>query len=1031
MWALLLGGVLFLMVVPGITLASRLAAKGGPPQTPVAIPSCFPDCTGGTDTRTPTNTRTPTPTLTSTPSNTSTYTPTNTPTPTITPTSTCGPAWRGVASPNQSGDNYLNALAAVPGGAQDVWSVGYYYTSGSGTHQTLAEHWNGSGWSIVSSPNQTSHSYLFSAAAVSSNDVWAVGAYTGTNGLYQTLIEHWNGGQWSIVPSPDPGSGDNFLSSVNAASANDVWAAGYYNNTGGLPQTLVLHWNGSAWSQVAGANIPASSNYLYSVKALAANDVWATGAYTGTSGLQTLAEHWNGSAWSIVASPNPGSGDNVLYGAAAASMSDVWAVGYLTNTLNLRQTLIEHWNGSAWSVAANSSPGSQDNALQSVAAISANDVWAVGSYQNNGAPNKALIEHWNGTAWSLAGAYNSGAYDNILLGVAAVSPTDLWAAGLYLNSSAGFTVQTLAERYNDPCAPPTATFTSTPTVTGTPPTATSTPTVTPTGTNTNTQTATSTPDVSVQAVLLLAGGTGGAMGGYLRPGGSWVTSPIANGGTNNGLALSSVAAGNSRQGVGLIRSLPQSGALLYTAWNGLDGSWTAFGPVGQSVTTNSAPAIDSQSGVAQAAYQDPGSGYRYAAYSNGFWSPVGEPVGNPQASGPAAPAIAARGSNATVAFSGPTSPFPVYNLDRTGGSWGPPIPEGSGANPSIPPAIAAMTLGPELMLVYVQSTGQIMYSTRSGGNWSAPIGIQGALSADRVGLAALPNGQAVLGYRGSDGHLYTSFYASGTWSPPVVFGSPAPTIAGSPALAPGIAGDTAELAYIDASGGLVYYSRYTGGSWAAPVQVGGLANFGFVAITTVTNAPAGTATSTATNTPFGTPVSTSTPTTSNTPTVTLTATPTITPTTEVLVGHVTWQGPPPQPSARQQLPISITLKLGPTLRDYPMQNTDSSGSFTVTVSGLFPGVYNWRVKGPRYLANCGTVFLTGGAQTSQEMGLMNTGDANNDNLVSSQDFVILKNAFGTSNDLRADFNNDGVVTSLDFTLMKSNFGQAGCTALGP
>jgi hypothetical protein len=42
--------------------------------------------------------------------------------------------------------------------------------------------------------------------------------------------------------------------------------------------------------------------------------------------------------------------------------------------------------------------------------------------------------------------------------------------------------------------------------------------------------------------------------------------------------------------------------------------------------------------------------------------------------------------------------------------------------------------------------------------------------------------------------------------------------------------------------------------------------------------------------------------------------------------------------------------------------TDASGSFTVPVAGLAQGMYNWRVKGPKYLANAGTLLLGLGAR---------------------------------------------------------------------
>jgi hypothetical protein len=187
-----------------------------------------------------------------------------------------------------------------------------------------------------------------------------------------------------------------------------------------------------------------------------------------------------------------------------------------------------------------------------------------------------------------------------------------------------------------------------------------------------------------------------------------------------------------------------------------------------------------------------------------------------------------------------------------------------------------------------------------------------------------------------------------------------------------------------------------------------------------------------------------------TPSVTTTRTPTFTATPgPQFRGHVIWQGRPTQPNALQQLPITLTLKLGTSEITYPPQTTDSSGYFTLSVAGLPDGTYGWRVKGPSgtspitdtnstpgFLANSGNVSLTGAALTSAEMGLMKAGDCNNDNVVSALDFNILKNAFGKSvglpgYDNRADFTGDGAVSVLDFNLLKGNFGQGGSPPLGP
>jgi plastocyanin len=176
-----------------------------------------------------------------------------------------------------------------------------------------------------------------------------------------------------------------------------------------------------------------------------------------------------------------------------------------------------------------------------------------------------------------------------------------------------------------------------------------------------------------------------------------------------------------------------------------------------------------------------------------------------------------------------------------------------------------------------------------------------------------------------------------------------------------------------------------------------------------------------------------------TPTNTPTSSPTGTPSSSsVLVGHVTWQGRPPQPSALQAVAITLSLRLqsgGPD-NEYPGMSTDTGGNFTVTVGTLPGGAYNWRVKDPKYLANRGSVVLTGAPVTNVEMGLMKAGDASNNNVVDATDFTILKGTFGKSQgqvgyDDRADFSGDLTVNATDFTLLRATFGQSGGGPIGP
>lgn len=100
------------------------------------------------------------------------------------------------------------------------------------------------------------------------------------------------------------------------------------------------------------------------------------------------------------------------------------------------------------------------------------------------------------------------------------------------------------------------------------------------------------------------------------------------------------------------------------------------------------------------------------------------------------------------------------------------------------------------------------------------------------------------------------------------------------------------------------------------------------------------------------------------------------------------------------------------------------------------GVYNWRVKSPKFLASSGTLSLNVGAVSNTEMGLQRAGDASNDNIVTVLDFNIVKLAFGKgigepAYDDRADFTGDLLVSAVDFNLMKVNFGSNGSPPLAP
>ena len=293
-------------------------------------------------------------------------------------------------------------------------------------------------WSIESSPNPSTTGNSFSGvAANSANDIWAVGSYESRSKPY-VLIEHWNGSSWSISPSPNTGE-NSWLQGVVASSATNAWAVGTYSDSSGASRALIEQWNGTSWNIVANPNVPgSSSDSLYAVTSFSASNVWAVGYYRSGSGIgQTLVEHWDGTSWSVVPSPNPGADYDTLSSVARVKgTTQVWAVGSDVNSNNDEQTLIERWNGTSWKVIASPNLGSEENFLSGVSAISASDIWAVGDDFNISlGSTQTLTEQWNGTSWSVVSSPNDGANSNGLNGVSSISRTGaVWAVGGYTTS---------------------------------------------------------------------------------------------------------------------------------------------------------------------------------------------------------------------------------------------------------------------------------------------------------------------------------------------------------------------------------------------------------------------------------------------------------------------------------------------------------------------------------------------------------------------------------------------------------------------
>jgi hypothetical protein len=295
-----------------------------------------------------------------------------------------------------------------------------------------------SGWTVQRAQRLGgSDNSLGAVAASSPTDVWAVGDFlpddvNANRDATLTFAEHYDGNSWSVVPTPNTGTNFNSFYGV-AASQGQAWAVGTYLDAQYDNRALVEVWNGSQWT-IADVPQPGTTrDQLFGAAASSPSDVWAVGDQEGADGVfHTLAEHWDGTSWSVAPSPDPGSNGDLFYGVTTEGPDDAWAVGQQLGSTGPDQVLVEHWDGTSWSVVPTPTVSSGTAMLNSVAA-SGPDVWAVGQVDSPDGGGRPLAEVYDGTSWQIASLpASAGSIWTSLWGVAS-SPSGVWAVGSYVD----------------------------------------------------------------------------------------------------------------------------------------------------------------------------------------------------------------------------------------------------------------------------------------------------------------------------------------------------------------------------------------------------------------------------------------------------------------------------------------------------------------------------------------------------------------------------------------------------------------------
>jgi hypothetical protein len=196
-------------------------------------------------------------------------------------------------------------------------AVGTYYTSAGGPFEqsALAESWDGSSWSLqpIPAPTSTTSSSLNAVWCFSKTSCNAVGS-NATDSGEETLAESWDGTSWSIQTTPNP-SGSTHSSLANLScdpgSSNGAPCKAVGSSE---DETLIESWNGTKWSLdetpvISNADGDSFSieNSLNDVSCTFSKACTAVGSYLDNSigAWLALAERWNGTSWTVEPTPDP------------------------------------------------------------------------------------------------------------------------------------------------------------------------------------------------------------------------------------------------------------------------------------------------------------------------------------------------------------------------------------------------------------------------------------------------------------------------------------------------------------------------------------------------------------------------------------------------------------------------------------------------------------------------------------------------------------------------------------------------------
>jgi hypothetical protein len=323
-------------------------------------------------------------------------------------------------------------------------AVGSYDSAFNGL-LSLVEGWNGTDWTVQNTPDIAGNRggvTLAGVSCVSTSFCEAVGSYTDASGHTVSSAEGWNGTKWAAQSTPNPkGNKESALKAVSCDQATFCEAVGSYVDKSNGEVTLAEGWNGTDWSAETSAN--PGGNREISLSGVSCPSVTSCEAVgdsfsNATRSFVLLAEVWNGTDWAVQTIPNPaGYNGAFLNGVSCPSATSCEAVGYYQTGSGAEQSLAEVRSGTDWVIQNTADPtGSTSVRLYGVSCVSGVFCEAAGDYSTGHGHSAALVQRWEGTAWTIqTTADPPGSTQVTLYGVSCLSVKFCETLGDYAHGS--------------------------------------------------------------------------------------------------------------------------------------------------------------------------------------------------------------------------------------------------------------------------------------------------------------------------------------------------------------------------------------------------------------------------------------------------------------------------------------------------------------------------------------------------------------------------------------------------------------------